>query len=236
MLSRESERVERPRTDLRSWITPLLLAVLCTGLGLLLALEVGSRRVTPSAVGDESWEFAVLDLIDSNARLRTEIETLQGQLTALEDAEGTATGLQLLVDGINTLRVANGLVEVSGPGVEVAVSGPVSALDLQDLINELRNAGAEALALNGQRLVAWSAISTDGFFIVADGQAVQSPYRFQAIGDDAALQAALERPGGVVSLLRQAEGGPTISVRRTDKLTLPVYSQRIDFVYAKAVQ
>lgn len=227
--------MEQPKASLKGWILPSLLALLCLGLIAVLVVELRAQPEAPSAAGGESWEFAALDLMDSNARLRAEIESLQAQLSDSGN-EGGGTGLQLLVDGINTLRVTNGLVEVSGPGVEVTVSGAVSVLDLQDLMNELRNAGAEVLALNGQRLVAWSSISTDGFVITVDGQPAQPPYRLQAIGDSRALQAALERLGGVVALLRQADGGPTIAVTRRDKLTFPVYSQAINFVYAKPAQ
>ena len=92
----------------------------------------------------------VADLVESNARLREEISALSDQLDELQAVEGGGALLQSLVDEVNYLRIVNGQVAVSGPGIEVVIEGDISVLDLHDLINELRNAGAEALALNGE--------------------------------------------------------------------------------------
>jgi uncharacterized protein YlxW (UPF0749 family) len=134
---------------------------------------------------------------------------------------------------VNNLRIANGMIKVSGPGVQVVVSGPISVLDLHDLINELRNAGAEAMALNGRRLVAWSAISTDGERVTVDGTPVEAPYRLEAIGDASTLEVALNRPGGLVYLLQQAGASVSVSVEQLDKLTLSVYEQPLEFAYGE---
>jgi uncharacterized protein YlxW (UPF0749 family) len=161
---------------------------------------------------------------------------LQSQLAELRDLDRGGVVLESLVDEVNHLRIANGLATVSGPGVELEIVGPVSVLDLHDLINELRNAGAEALALNGQRLVASSAISTDGEHVTVDGLPVPAPYRLEAIGESYTLEVALTRPGGLVELLSQAPGGILIDVSQQDKVKLPVYEQPMHFVYAEPVE
>ncbi len=144
--------------------------------------------------------------------------------------------MQSLVDEVNHLRIANGLVEVSGPGVAVELSDPISVLDLYDLINELRNAGSEALALNGHRIVAWTAISSDGQQITVDGQPLQPPYHLEAIGDAPTLEVALLRPGGLVSLLNQTRRDSPITVHTREKLTLTVCEQPVQFVYAQSAE
>ena len=220
----------------RKWIVQLSLTAVCLGLGLLLVVQLRTQKIVRQAMRGEEWEPIVADLIDSNARLREEVETLQAQLVELRDTEGSGAVLQSLVDEVNRLRIANGLVEVSGPWAEVVISGPITVPDLQDLINELRNAGAEALALNGHRIVTWSAISTDGEHVTVDGQPVQAPYRLQAIGDPHTLVVALDRPGGLISLLYQAHEGISIAINEQEKLTLPVYSQPLEFAYARPVE
>jgi uncharacterized protein YlxW (UPF0749 family) len=217
------------------WIAWLSLTAICIGLGLLLMVQLRTQSTVQRTVRSESWEFVVADLIDNNTRLREQTEALQAQLDELQDIEGGGAVLQSLVNEVNHLRIANGLIEVSGQGVEVVVAGPVSVLDLHDLINELRSGGAEALALNGQRIVLWSAISADGEHMTVDGQPVQPPYRLQAIGDAHTLEVALVRPGGLVSLLEQANRSTSITVFRRDKLTLPVYTEPLQFVYAMPV-
>ena len=228
-----------PETELvlgKKWVGQLSLTALCLLLGLLLVVQLRSQRAARQATGNAEWEFVVADLIESNARLRDEIGTLQLQLAELEDLDRGGAVLESLVDEVNHLRVANGLAKVSGPGVELALVGPVSVLDLHDLINELRNAGAEALALNGRRIVASSAISTDGEHVTVDGLPVPAPYRLEAIGEVHTLEVALTRPGGLVELLRQAPRGISITVSQREKVTLPVHDQPMHFVYAIPVE
>ncbi len=220
----------------RKWVTRISLTAICLGLGLLLMAQLRTQSEARRMADDADWEYVVAGLIEGNARLREEIEDLQEQLAGLEDIQGGTAILESLVDEVNHLRMANGLVEVSGPGVLVAIEGPISVLDLHDLINELRNAGAEGLAFNGQRIVAWTAISTDGERVTVDGEPVKSPYRLEAIGDADTLEVALNRPGGLISLLNRAREGISIAVRRQDKVTLPVYSQAMQFVYAEPAE
>lgn len=220
----------------KKWGLLLPLAVIVLGLGLLLVVQLRTQRSVRQAADGAEWENVVAELIDGNARLRDEIEALEGQLAELQDVNGGGAVLESLVDEVNYLRIANGLVEVSGPGVEVEIVTPVSVPDLQDLINELRNAGAEALAMSGYRIVAWTAIGTDGQDVTVDGQPVQVPYQLKAIGDMHTLEVALTRPGGLVSLLEQAHGAKSIRVSRQEKVTLPVYDLPVQFVFAEPVE
>jgi len=208
------------------------LILVCLVLGLLLVIQLRSQHDIRQAASSADWGFVVADLVDSNLRLRAEVEALQAQLDQFQDVGGGGALLESLVDEVNHLRVINGLVAVSGPGIELAIEGPISVLDLHDLINELRNAGAEALALNGQRIVAWSAIGSDGEHVTVDGQPVHAPYHLEAIGQAQTLEVALNRPGGLVRLLQQARTGTSIAVNKRDRLTLPVYDQPLRFVYA----
>lgn len=218
------------------WLPAILLAIIGLLLGLLLVVAWRPPQGLGQAPAGSDWEDVVADLVDSNARLRDEIKALEFELADLDEVEQSGALLQVLVDEVNYLRMANGLVQVSGPGVEVVIDGAISVLDLHDLINELRNAGAEALALNDRRLAAWSAISTDGEHVTVDGRPVIAPYRLQAIGDAHTLEVALNRPGGLISLLRQAHAGLSLTVERRETLTLPVYDQPYEFAYAEAVE
>jgi uncharacterized protein YlxW (UPF0749 family) len=218
----------------RAWAPRFSLVAISVVLGLLVVAQLRTRGDISRVASNDDWDYVVAELVVSNARLRNEIESLEEEVAALRGTEGAAAILQSLVDEANQLRVANGLAAVSGPGVQVTVAGPVSVLDLQDLINELRNAGAEALALNDQRLIAWSSIATDGEQVTVDGQPVPAPYRLSGIGNPEALRAALLRPGGLVPLLREANAAIVVTVKETDRLTVPVYRQGVEFVYARS--
>jgi uncharacterized protein YlxW (UPF0749 family) len=216
----------------KKWLVQLSLTLLCLGLGLLLVVQLRTQGDIRQAGGSTDWEYVVSELIEANARLRDEIESLEVELSVLENEERSGVILESLVEEVNRLRIANGLVEVSGPGVAIEIVGPASAPDMHDLINELRNTGAEALALNGRRIVAWSAIGSDGEHVTVDGQPVEAPYMLEAIGDSHTLQVALSRPGGLVRLLQQAHENILITISRREKVTLPVYGHPLRFVYA----
>jgi uncharacterized protein YlxW (UPF0749 family) len=218
----------------KAWFARLSVTAICLILGLMLVVQLRTQNRVRRTTQTDEWEFVIADLVDGNMRLREEVNTLQEQVEALRDVEGGGVVLQSLVDEVNHLRIANGLVEVSGPGIAVEINGPISVLDLYDLINELRNAGSEALALNGHRIVAWTAISSDGQQITIDGQPLQAPYRLEAIGDAPTLEVALLRPGGLVSLLNQARRDSPVTVHTQEKLTLSVNDQPVQFVYARS--
>ena len=218
------------------WVARISVATICLMLGVLLVVQLRSQNGARQTGPAEDWERVVADLVDNNARLRDEIDVLEAELAAMRAVEGRAVLLQSLVDEANQLRIANGLVEVSGPGVEVVVSGPITVLDLQDLVNELRNSGAEALAVNGRRVVTWSAINTDGVYVTVDGLPVLPPYRLEAIGDAQTMGTALLRPGGLVRLLQQADERVSIDVNPRQRFTLPVYDQPFEFAYAKSAK
>lgn len=218
----------------RSWVPTLLLTVSCLFLGLLLAVQLRTESNARQKAQGTEWEFLLIDLIDGNDRLRKEIETVEAQLADLGQVDGGGV-MESLVAEVNYLRIANGLIEVSGPGVELVLLGPISVLDLHDLINELKNAGAEAVALNGHRLVAWSAIGTDGQRVTVDGQPIEAPYRLQAIGQPESLKKALLRKGGMVELIGQASREVSIEILEAERLTLPRYDATFQFAYARAV-
>lgn len=220
----------------KAWPAIGFVALVCVGVGLLIMAQMRAQESARQEPPSEDWELVVADLIDSNARLREQVEEMEAQLAGLENVEGSGPLMKVLVDEVNNLRIANGQVAVSGPGISLSVNEPIAVLDLHDLINELRNAGAEALALNGLRIVVSTAISSDGQYVTVDGQPVEAPYRLEAIGDPQALDVALSRPGGLVSLLVEARGGSSISLRQRGNLTLPVCGQQIEFSAAHATE
>jgi uncharacterized protein YlxW (UPF0749 family) len=195
--------------------------------------RINSRRVTVSGV---EGALLISNLVEANARLRQQVAELDAQLDAFRGATNQAQ-LQAMTDDLNRLRILNGAVKVSGPGVQVKVDGPATVLDLQDLLNELRNAGAEALSLNGQRIVASSVIlpMPDGSVLV-DGVTIRRPYVFAAIGDAAPLESALVRPGGLLMVFANSREGIGVSVEKSAGLSVPAREPASAFQYAVPVK
>lgn len=224
---------------MKSRSAQLLLTIVCFVLGLLLVAQFRTQRMAGGYILSASSAdqlIIISSLVENNARLREEMEALEGQLDEYQQTTGRAV-LEGLVEELNKVRIINGLVEVSGAGVEVSIDGSIGVLDLQDLINELRNAGAEALAVNGERLTLYSVIASpeDGVMTI-NGTQFSRPYVLQAIGDPETMETALLRSGGLIATLEHNYEGLAVSVIRRDRMVLPVYEGTIEFVYASRVE
>ena len=102
----------------------------------------------------------------------------------------------------------------------VRVSGDLDTIALNDLLNELRNAGAEALAVDGTRIVAATVVAQSASALEVDGTPLDRTFTLTVIGDPDGLVAALQRPGGIVTQLEQFVRA-TITVSPSDTLRLP---------------
>jgi uncharacterized protein YlxW (UPF0749 family) len=100
------------------------------------------------------------------------------------------------------------------------VSGSLDAIAVNDLLNELRNAGAEALSLDDVRVTASSVVIQGARTLEIDNVAIGRTFRLLAIGDADGLVAALQRPGGIVTQLEQFVRA-TITVSPSGALQLP---------------
>lgn len=204
-------------------------------LGLLLVTQFHTQRqLTATASAQSPADQAVMigGLVEGNAALRKEVSDLEDTLARAASSSDQGN-MESMVADLNRLRVVNGLVEVAGAGVEIRITSGVTALDLQDLINEARNAGAEALALNGRRLVARSVVIGSDGAIQMDGEPLRSPYVLQAIGLPESLERALDRKGGLLALLRYTYPSADIILTLQDRMVLPLYTGKYEFRYAR---
>lgn len=204
---------------------------------LLMAQFATQQRMNSSRVFASSADGSLLisNLVEGNTRLRQEVADLEAQLSSYRTASSQSR-LQAMTDDLNRLKILNGVVPVSGPGVQVTLDGPATVLDLQDLLNELRNAGAEAIALNDQRMIASSTIlpTPDGNILV-DGNIARRPYVFEAIGDAATLETALLRAGGLLAVFSNSRQGITINIQKRATLNAPAHTSA-SFQYAVPVK
>ena len=101
--------------------------------------------------------------------------------------------------------------------------------DLQWVINELKNAGAEAIEVNGQRIINTTAITCEGNIIKVNGERIGSPFTIKAIGSQSLLYGALERAGSWLDQIRN--DGNTARVTRVDNITISRYTGVISYEY-----
>jgi uncharacterized protein YlxW (UPF0749 family) len=214
----------------------LLVAALLALLGFAAVLQVRSTQVDGALAGARQEDLVqILDeLSNRDDRLRSEIE----QLTATRDrlttgSGGTTAALAEARRRAQVLGVLAGTVPAEGPGITLVLRDPkhvLSADVLLDALEELRDAGAEAVQVEGPvaadgtsgpttvavRVVASSAlVDAEGGVQIA-GTLVRPPYRFVVLGDAQTLAAALGIPGGVVATVQQR--GATADVGQHDSL------------------
>jgi len=218
----------------------LSLSIVSIMLGALLALGIRTQQTyTPILPTTNPRELSVIfkTLQETNKKLQDEIKTLRNRITDYEDKLASGKGaIQALNEQLQAMKVQAGLTAVMGPGVIVTLadSGYKTALpelqnlyivhdyDLLQVVNELKAAGAEAIAINGQRLSFNSAIRCVGNVIQVNGVPIASPYKIEAIGNPDVLMSGLKIPGGIVDLLTNS--GLKVEVKKAEQIVLPPYS------------
>lgn len=223
---------------MRTLAAQISMTIVCLLLGVTLVVQFRTQgNIVNKIMVDSSTEQATIinGLVESNGALRKEIDTLDTQLSQYQGGEAEGN-IQSLAADLNRMKAVNGLIEVSGPGVELTLGGPLAPEELQDVINELRNAGAEAIVLNNQRVVVYSVVSLDRSGASMDGEPMVPPYRFIAIGDPDTLATAVDRKGGLVPALLANHPGLQMDMqKRTSGLVAPIFDRKMQFRYAKPV-
>lgn len=170
-----------------------------------------------------------------NDVLRRKLYELKIRLLDYEQKETSQKEiLKQALDDLERVSVLSGLKEISGEGVEVVIeddAGVLKTLDLLDLINELKAAGAEAIAINGVRLSLRDYLNLNNSVLLINGRKFKFPIYIRAVGDHQSLKGALILPGGVVQTLSALEG-VRLTITKKKKLTLPKASL-MEYNYAR---
>lgn len=225
----------------KPWVLPV--TVVCFALGALLAFmfnTTNGQQLSPGNMRPE--QLAVLysqsvreneDLQKALLETRNEHEKMRDNM--IEAVTGSEAVQQSLQKEIDNLRVQVGTTPVVGPGIVITIddSGVLKTnpsdvnanallthdIDLLMLVNELRGASAEAIAINDQRIIASSAIRCVGPVIQVNKSPVAAPFVIRAIGDVNTLYGAVNLPGGVLDTLRPL--GIKVTVDKRAKLQTP---------------
>ncbi len=218
----------------------LLMVVLFLIVGLAITTTVRSRVADPLAGLNEDQLVSILaDLGQREEELLAERTQLEAALQDMADAADAQEAARAASEQTNIrAEVAAGALPVEGPGVTMWVSGATDSVPVSVFVTtlaELRNAGAEAIAINDVRLNgrAWFALGEDGR-LVASGTPVDPPYTWRAIGDGATLSAALDIRGGAASQFRAY--GASVETRVETSLTINAVAPLLEPQWAESPQ
>ncbi|WP_414721695.1 DUF881 domain-containing protein [Streptomyces sp. LMG1-1-1.1] len=202
----------------------LIVALLLFVLGLGLAIQVSSTSENSALRGARQEDLVrILDELDDRTqRLEDEQARLEKQRSELESSSDQAEEARKQTqEKEQQLGILAGTVAAQGPGITLTVGDPGGAVEsdmLLDAIQELRAAGAEAIQVNGVRVVADSYFTGSGEDMRIDGTKVGAPYVFKVIGKPEDLEPALNIPGGVVQTLEKEQA--TATVERSAKIVV----------------
>lgn len=228
-----------------------ILGVMCFILVIAIIIQintVNNNGITVTRNQEESnLRSQVLKMKEKYEMQYLELEKTEKELEkAREQATSNNTELEELEKKIKEYNLLAGNVNVQGQGILITLSDgktDQNLLDVENLlvhaenvlsvVNELKNAGAEAISINGKRIVTTSAISCDGNVIVVNGEKISSPIKIAAIGLPELLS-TLERPGGTLESF--ASYGKTVELKKIQNLEIPKYSGVLSFKYANSIK
>jgi len=201
----------------------------------VLLVVLGTAGVTQVRLAGSDDDYAGMrqaDLIQAlnglqaaSRRNEQDIRDLEGTKASLQDnSEKTAAALKQARDELGSLGVLAGTLPATGPGVRITVDVPSSGISLNyllDGIEELRDAGAEAMEINDAvRVIAQTSFEAASGGVSIDGQVLEAPFTIDAIGDPDSLTTALRFPGGFVDDLELDEGKVTIEQKQKIEITV----------------
>jgi uncharacterized protein YlxW (UPF0749 family) len=160
-------------------------------------IELSSLSAQELSALIETLSAANVDLSDAAAARREQIRDYE-----LAEIQGQSA-LDLTREDLEEIAAFAGLRAVEGQGISILLEGSYDTVAINDLVHELRNAGAEAISVGGARVTARSVAQTGTPEIEIDGVPLEGTVEILAIGSPQGLRAALERPGGYLAFLEQ---------------------------------
>lgn len=206
----DSRLDQRPRSRLSTWATKFLVFAMCITVGFYGSLFIERLHSDPRKVVRQSLASELRETRGQADTLMNEVNDLRNQVTERSKKLGGTGEDSTLVND----EMVNGLVAVEGPGISLTLADPIAAgsdgastpressgmqirvvtdADLRLLVRLLWQAGAEGIAINGNRLGVQTSVRKAGSNILVGVTAVTSPYTIQAIGDRDTLASAVSK-------------------------------------------
>ncbi|WIF94748.1 DUF881 domain-containing protein [Caminicella sporogenes] len=177
-------------------------------------------------------------------KLKEVINDYTAKINEYEDAkirDGDIT--KVLKKELNEVKKISGFTDVEGPGIIIIMNDGsrklyegenpnvliVHNIDVLNIINDLKNAGAEAISINNQRLLFNSEIDCSGYTLKINKQEFAQPFIIKAIGNPKQLEAAVKAPGTYGNLLKEI--GLFFEVNTSISIKIPKYSEELTFKY-----
>lgn len=199
-------------------------------LGILVRWQSDNRQHIAQAQNPETQEVVAVEvarLTNANTDLRKQLSDITQReyelQQAIVDKQSASETYQKEQDKAD---LVTGNVPVTGPGIRLVINDSLTNAQITDVLNALKNIGAEALAINDHRITPWfSEWRTN----------LTAPYTVVALGSPPVLATSLTRRGGIIDQIELAAGALELTVDQFDKITLPS-TPLPDFQYLTTVE
>lgn len=228
-------------------------ALVCFLLGLMLvaqfrSMQTGAGSIT-SLQRSQELTAELKKVMEERNLLKEEISDLRKRISDYEDSASKVSALtEAMQKELEKIRMAAGLLAAQGPGVIVTLddstlakqSGEDANLflvhdeDLLKVINELFAAGAEAISVNGQRIITTSEVRCVGPTVIVNSVRLAPPFVIKAIGESETIESSLKMRGGVVETLQIF--GIQVSIKKMDNIDIPAFDGSTQFKYLKPLK
>lgn len=223
------------------------LLIFLLGVSIGLQIQTISTEVKYTSIKD-MYAFSIeLESQQSEVeQLKIKIEDIKNQVATyqLAKTDERIDYAQFLADEIELTKEISGITPVQGPGVVIVITDGtrelgedenpnnvlVHDIDIRALVDDLRNAGAEAISINNERVIFnKSNIQCTGPTIKVNDQVFAPPYIIQAIGDRKFLESAINSPDSYSESLRQ--WGLFVEVNTSVNIMIPKYEGFVEYLY-----
>ena len=226
----------------------IILMVMCFILGAAIVVQINTVKnngATNSSNQEEGeLKAQVLKMKEKYENQYAELEKVTKELeNTRQKATSNNSELEQLENNIKRDNILLGNTDVTGTGIEITLTDGKGEMQLDSenllihaenvlaVVNELKNAGAEAIAINGKRVVNTTAISCDGNVIVVNGEKISTPIEITAIGLSEQL-ATLNREGGTLEYFTSL--GKIVDFKKSQNVKIPKYTGVYSFKYANS--
>ena len=217
----------------------------CVILGVIIGVQIKTVKKQPKIMDIQrvnELSIELKNISDEKDILYNKLMENESKLREYEKAQSDVShSVQLLNDEIKQLRMLAGITPLKGKGVIITLNDSnnnrqenvdqnaflVHAEDILSVINELNVGGAEAIEINGQRIVGRSSIRCVGSVVNINGVKVAAPFIITAIGNPDVLESSLKLPGGVIDSL--APWGIDISIKKSEEVYISGYKGSMDY-------
>ena len=222
----------------------ITLGIVCFVLTVAISIQLKTIKNTNTTISQSLTENGLRDEVlkwkEKYDDTYKELLASEKGLEALrKEATQNDTTSQAKQEEIKQNNMLLGMTDVQGQGVEITLKDNLTAIndslsflnpsdvivhngDLIEVVNALKNAGAEAISVNGQRIVSSTSISCEGTVININGEKIGSPFTIKAIGNSLLLYSALVRAGWFVERLNST--GIQTVVKQSENIEIPKYT------------